>query len=66
MGGFGREVRAQTREEAWLKFESEVRPEIEDRFGLFLEAPLSREAAIENMWREPQDRAWVLDYYFTK
>jgi hypothetical protein len=27
-----------------------VRPEVEERFGLFLEAPLTREAAYQTMW----------------
>ena len=66
MGGLGGEVRAETREEAWSKFEKEVRPEIENRFGLFLEAPLSREAAIESMWQDQERHSWVLDYYFSK
>jgi hypothetical protein len=66
MGGFGGEVRASTRNEAWIKFETEVRPEIEERFGLFLEAPLNREAAFKTMREDPKAHCWVLDYYFSK
>jgi hypothetical protein len=66
MGGFGGEVRAKTPEEAWVIFEKEVRPEAEDRFGLFLEAPVNREAALKSMWQDPKAHCWVLDYYFSK
>jgi hypothetical protein len=66
MGGVGGEVRGKTREEAWAKFEDKVRPEIENRFGLFLEAPLSRETAIESMWQDREAHSWVLDFYFSK
>lgn len=66
MGGLGGEVRAATREEAWIKFEKEVHSHIEERFGLFLEAPLTREAAFRNMWKDGETGGWVLDYYFSK
>jgi hypothetical protein len=66
MGGFGGEVRADTRDEAWMKFDKEVRPEVEERFGLFLEAPLNREAAFQAMWEDLKTHCWVLDYYFSK
>lgn len=66
MGGFGGEVRARTPDEVWMKFEKEVRPEVEERFGLFLEAPQTREAAFRNMWQDTNAHCWVLDYYFSK
>jgi hypothetical protein len=66
MGGFGGEIRAQTPDEAWLKLEQEIRPEIEERFGLFLEAPLSREAALKSAREDQARHCWVLDYYFSK
>jgi len=62
MGGIGGEVRARTREEAWTEFNERIRPEIEDRFGLFLAAPLTREAALEAMWQDPRSCLWVLNY----
>jgi hypothetical protein len=65
VGGIGGEVRARTQEEVWTKFEKEVRPEVEERFGLFLEAPQTREAAYERMWQDPKSAWWVLDYYFS-
>ena len=49
-----------------MKFEKEVRSQIEDEFGLFLEAPLTREAAYKRMWQEDSSGAWVLDYRFSK
>jgi len=66
MGGFGGEVRANTPEAAWVKFEQEVRPEAEERFGLFLESPLNRDAALKAMWQDSKTHCWVLDYYFSK
>jgi hypothetical protein len=66
MGGFGGEIRARTPEEAWVKLEKEVRPEIEGRFGLFLEAPLTREAALKSVREDQMTHGWVLDYYFSK
>ena len=66
MGGIGGEVRAKTPDEVWTKFDEEVRPDIEERFGLFLEAPLTREAAFQMMWHDPKSDWWVLDYYFSK
>jgi hypothetical protein len=66
VGGIGGEVRARTQEEVWTKFEKQVRPEVEERFGLFLEAPQTREAAYERMWQDPKSEWWVLDYYFSK
>jgi hypothetical protein len=66
MGGFGGEIRARTPEEAWSKFEEEVCPEVEEQFGLFPDSPLSREAAFNTIWQDPQSHWWVLDYYFTK
>jgi len=64
--GIGGEVRAKTQDEVWTKFELEVRPEVEETFGLFLEAPESREAAYRTMWQDPKSHWWVLDYYFSK
>ena len=49
-----------------MKFDKEVRPEVEERFGLFLEAPLNREAAFQAMWEDLKTHCWVLDYYFSK
>jgi hypothetical protein len=66
MGGFGGEVRAKTADEAWRKFENEVRPAVEERFGLFLETPVTREAAFKTMWQDTNTHCWVLDYYFSK
>jgi hypothetical protein len=66
MGGVGGEVRARTQVEAWMKFDGEVRSEIEERFGLFLEAPLTREAAYKKMWKDEKSGDWVLDYRFSK
>jgi len=66
MGGFGGEIRAGTPEEAWRKFDEEIRPEVEERFGLFLEAPLTRKAALQSAREDPITNSWVLDYYFSK
>jgi hypothetical protein len=66
MGGVGGEVRAPTQVEAWMKFDGEVRSEIEGRFGLFLEAPLTREAAYKKMWKDEKSGDWVLDFRFSK
>ena len=66
MGGFGGEVRAKTPDEAWTKFDKDVRPEVEERFGLFLETPVNREAAFKAMWQDLKTHHWVLDYYFSK
>ena len=66
MGGFGGEIRAQTPDEAWVKLQKEVRPEIEGRFGLYLEAPLCREAALKFAREDQGAHCWVLDYYFSK
>jgi len=49
-----------------MKFDGEVRSEIEERFGLFLEAPLTREAAYKKMWKDEKSGDWVLDYRFSK
>jgi len=66
MGGLGGEVRAKTQDEAWRKFQQEVWPEVEGRFGLFLDSPRNREAAYKQMWQDSKSGYWVLDYYFTK
>ena len=66
MGGLGGEVRGTTQEEAWKTFEKEIRSQIEERFGLFLDAPLTREAAFRNMWRDEKSGFWTLDYHFSK
>jgi hypothetical protein len=66
MGGLAGEVRASTAEEAWLKFERGVRSQVEEQFGLFLDAPLTREAAFRKMWRDKKSDTWVLDYHFSK
>ena len=66
MGGYGGEVRAKTPDEAWAKFNNEVRPEAEERFGLFLEAPQNREAAYKAMRQDWKTHCWILDYYFSK
>jgi hypothetical protein len=64
MGGIGGEVLGRTPDEAWMKFEKEVRPELEDRFGLFLEAPLTREAAFGRMWQDPTSTGGSLTIIF--
>jgi hypothetical protein len=66
MGGMGGEVRGATQDEAWMTFESEIRSQIEERFGLFLDAPLTREAALRKMWKDEESGSWVLDYHFSK
>jgi hypothetical protein len=66
MGGLGGEVRGATQEEAWTAFENEIRSQIEERFGLFLDAPLTREAAYQKMWKDEKSGAWILDYHFSK
>ena len=66
MGGLGGEVRGKTKDEAWAKFEQQIRSQVENNFGLFLEAPLAREAAHRQMWKDETSGAWVLDYYFSK
>jgi hypothetical protein len=66
MGGFGGEVRGATQDEAWAKFVTEVRDQIEERFGLFLDAPLTREAAYQQMWKDNNSGSWVLDFHFSK
>ena len=66
MGGYGGEIHAKTPEAAWAEFEREIRPEAEERFGLFLVAPLSREQAFNSIRQDPETHAWVLDYYFSK
>jgi hypothetical protein len=66
MGGLGGEVRAKTQDEVWVKFEKEVRPDVQERFGLFLDAPLTREEAYQTMWEDAKAHCWVLDYYFSK
>jgi hypothetical protein len=53
-------------DDAWMKFGKEVRPEVEDRFGLFLEASLNREAAFKAMRHDLKAHCWVLDYNFSK
>jgi hypothetical protein len=59
-------VRGATQDEAWTKFVAEVRDQIEERFGLFLDAPLTREAAFKKMWRDEKSGHWILDYHFSK
>jgi hypothetical protein len=66
MGGLGGEVRGATQEEAWRTFENEIRSQIEERFGLFLDAPLIREAAFRKMWRDEKSGSWILDYHSSK
>jgi hypothetical protein len=66
LGGYGGEIRARSRESAWAKFDQEIRPEVEERFGLFLVAPLSREEAFQSIRQDPETLAWLLDYYFSK
>jgi hypothetical protein len=66
MGGLGGEVRGTTQEEAWMTFENVIRSQIDDRFGLFLDAPLTREAAFRKMWRDQKSGFWILDYHFSK
>jgi hypothetical protein len=66
MGGLGGEVRGATQEEAWTKFDKSIRSQVEDEFGLFLDAPLTREAAYKKMWKDNKSESWVLDYYFSK
>jgi hypothetical protein len=66
MGGFGGEVTARTPDEAWATFSTEVLPQIESRFGLFLESPLTRDEAFRTMRQDPTSKYWILDYYFSK
>jgi hypothetical protein len=66
MGGIGGEIRGKTREEIWWRFRDEVSPLVIDKFGLFLEAPLSEDAAFQSMRHESETDSWVLDYYFAK
>jgi hypothetical protein len=66
MGGLGGEVRGKTKDEAWTKFDEQIRSQVENAFGLFLDAPLAREAAFQKMWKDQSSGAWVLDYYFSK
>jgi hypothetical protein len=66
MGGLGGEVRGATQEEAWRTFDNEIRSQVEERFGLFLDAPLTREAAFSNMWRDEKTGSWILDYQLSK
>jgi hypothetical protein len=66
VGGHGGEVRAATRDEVWRKFENEIRSQIEEKLGLFLDAPLTREAAYQQMWKDEKSGFWVLYYHFSK
>jgi hypothetical protein len=66
VGGLGGEVRGGTPEEVWSKFEEEIKPEVEERFGLFLSAPLDRQAAFQAMRRDAEKNCWIMDYYFSK
>lgn len=66
MGGLGGEVRGKTKHATWVKFEQQVRSQVENEYGLFPDAPLSREAAYRKMWKDETSGAWVLDYYFSK
>jgi len=66
MGGYGGEVRARSPEELWDKFVREIRPDAEERFGLFLEAPVDREQAFRAMRQDAESKFWVLDFYFSK
>lgn len=66
MGGLGGEVRAATKDEVWRKFENEIRSQVEAQFGLFLDGPLTREAAFEKMWKDEKSGFWVLDIHFSK
>jgi hypothetical protein len=66
VGGLGGEVRGKTKDEAWAKFEQQIRSQVENELGLFLEAPLAREAAYRQMWKDKISGTWVLDYYFSK
>ena len=66
MGGFGGDLRGKTKSEVWTKFEQQIRPHVENEFGLFLEDPLAREAAYRQMWKDEISGNWVLDYYFSK
>ena len=59
-------MRGRTQDEAWKFFENEIRSQIEERFGLFLDAPLTREAAFRQMWRDEKSGSWILDYHFSK
>ena len=66
MGGLGGEVRGGTPEEVWSRFEKEIKPQVEERFGLYLSAPRDREAAFQSMRQDAKRNCWVLDYYFSK
>jgi hypothetical protein len=66
VGGLGGEVRGKTKHETWTKFEQQIRSQVENNFGLFLDAPLDREAAYRKMWKDEISGSWVLDFYFSK
>jgi hypothetical protein len=66
VGEHGGEVRAAIRDEVWRKFENEIRSQIEEKLGLFRDAPLTREAAYQQMWKDERSGSWVLDYHFSK
>ena len=66
MGGLGGELPGKTQDEVWTKFEEQIRPQVENEFGLFLDAPLAREAAYRQMWQDKLSGTWVLEYYFSK
>jgi len=45
-------------------FNWEVRPEVEERFGLFLKHRNHAKPLTGQMWQDPKSHWWVLDYYF--
>ena len=66
MGGLGGEVRGATQEKPWKTFKSQIRSQFEERYGFFLDAPLTREAAFKNMRRDEKSGSRILDYHFPK
>jgi hypothetical protein len=59
------EIKIEEQESEWGRGE-EIRSQIEERFGLFPDAPLAREAAFRKMWRDEKSGSWILDYHFSK
>jgi hypothetical protein len=63
--GAATETKVQQQESGWWRGE-EIRSQIEERVGLFLDAPLAREAAFKKMRRDEKSGSWILDYHFSK
>jgi hypothetical protein len=65
VSGAATEIKVEEQESEWGRGE-EIRSQIEERFGLFLDAPLAREAAFKKMWRDEKSGSWILDCHFSK